>query len=232
MVETLETLRECFPGSFVNFDQEFVAHRRGGAVCDMRGCTSPLELRCRVIEQLVGHCCKTRPFKRAEANVSFRRYMMEGMGRFLGAVFSEMEYEMVYERLGLGVDRQLTVDWIASGYDLGLLMSRKKEKLISADRLLETLAGLQYQARSLEQIRGGEDVLHRLVPKVIGKLPGIRVTQVGRCEDCGHWETETDLAEEGICLRYLCVKRMGGYCDEFQRKETKDGDRLEDGGDR
>lgn len=231
MVQTIKTLGECFPGGYVNFDQEFVAHRRAGAVCDMKGCTSPLELRCRVIEQLVGHCCKTRPFKGAEANVSFRRFMMEGMGRFLGVKLVESEYELVYERLGNGIDRQLTVEWVRSGYDLRVLRQKASEKLISVERLLEAVAGVQYRARSLEQVRGGEDVLRRLLPKLLAQLPAVRVTQVGRCENCDHWQPEEDPAERGLCLRCLCVKGMFGYCDEFQRREVRDGDRLEDSGD-
>lgn len=229
MVEALERLRQCFPDSFQNFDQEFVAHRRGAAVCDLRGCTSLLELQCRVIEQLSCHCCKTRPFKGVEANVSFRCFMMDGMGRFLGCAFTEEDYALVHAHLGNGVNRQLTIDWIRAGYNLELLRSRKREKLISADRLLEQLAGFRYQAKSLEQMRGGEDVLHRLVPKIIGKQAAIRVTQVGRCEDCGRWQTEDERAEEGFCLQYLCVKRMGGYCDEFRRREAKDGSGLDGG---
>lgn len=229
MVGTLELLRHCFPGSFQNFNQELVVHRRGAAVCDLRGCTSALELRCRVIEQLVCHCCKTRPFKGVEANVSFRCFMMDGMGRFLGRTFTEEEYALIHMNLGNGTNRQLTIDWIGTGYNLDFLRSRKREKLISADRLLETLEGLRYQAKNLDQMRGGEDVLHRLVPRVIGKQIAIRVTQVGRCEDCLEWQTEDDRAEEGFCLRYLCVKGMSGYCDAFRRREAKDDSGLDGG---
>lgn len=227
MVETLEQLRRCFPQSYINFDQEFIAHRRGGGACSLRGCDRPMELRCRVIEQLVRECCKTRPFKTAQANLQYRDYMAQGLGRFLGICLTEREWLAVYTALGNGVDRQLTMDWIASGYDLKVIRSRKQERLVLADRLLQTMAAMEYRARSLEQIRGGDDVLHRLMPKLIEQQISIRVSPVTRCEDCGHWTRSQEEPDRGYCLHYFCMKLENGYCDEAQRKEAQDGDQME-----
>lgn len=214
MKQTMNRLKASFPDSFVDYNGDFIAHRRANEYFSTRGSLSALDLICRAIEYLSRACCKTRPFKSADANIAFRKFMLEGMNAFLGTTFTAVDYLKIYIRLGNGVDRRLTELFVKSGFDLAILNRRDGEKMISVGDLLETLNGLDYQAPTLEQIRGGNAVLHKLIPSVIAKQHAVKVCTLVNCYKCELWNEFADKAGDGLCVRYGVKKHKGGYCDE------------------
>ena len=222
--ETLNRLCLCFPNGYVNYNQELIADRRanrqyGGACCRLRDCETDADIICAVIESLSYDCCKSRPYKTPDANVDFRRYMIAGMNAFLGTSFSESDFLTVHTHIGSAINRPLTAAFVRSGYDLTILKKHKRERMISADLLLETINGLEYKAKSLEQMRGGNDVLRRLIPKLINQQASIRIVSVIRCEKCEYWIRHKD-DNYGTCSKYICTKHETGYCDCGKEKEV------------
>lgn len=217
--ETIDRLRECFHKGGLNYDNELIADRNanrqtGGACCRLRGCQTAEDVICAAIESFAYDCSKSRPFKTPAANVDFRAYMVKGMNRFLGTAFIENDFILMFTRLGCGINRKLTREFVRAGYSMDILRHHKNEKLISADRLQETLNGLEYRARTLEQTRGGNDVLRNLLPKVIAEQKGLRSMQIVNCEKCQLWKEE-----EGRCLLSGRKKRKDGFCDEGKEKQ-------------
>ena len=91
--------------------------------------------------------------------------------------------------------------------------------MVSADKLLKIINGLEYKARTLEQTRGGNDVLRKLVPKLIEDAATVRIMTITHCWECKYWTGEDDGSSEyGYCSRYKCSKEKGGYCDVGRKK--------------
>lgn len=219
MQKTMERLQKCFPKGCLNYDNELIADRTanrqtGGACCRLRGCQTAEDVICAAIESLSYDCSKSRPFKTPPANVDFRAYMVKGMNKFLGTAFKESDFALMFHRLGCGINRKLTREFVRSGCNMDILRHHKNEKLISADRLLETLNGLEYRARTLEQTRGGNDVLRNLLPKVIAEQKGLRSLQIVNCEKCQYWEPV-----QSRCILSGRIKRKDGFCDEGKEKQ-------------
>ena len=180
----INQLLRCFPGSFVNYNGEFIANRRANVYFVIKDCKTERDVQCKVLEWFSRHASKSAPFKTKESNVKFRIFMRNGINEFLGTNFSEAELLDVYIHLGNGINHQLTVAFIRSGYDLSVFKIGRRNLVILADLLLEKLNTLQYKARTLEQIRGGNDVLHRLMPKLINEMATYDASTVAH----GHWE--------------------------------------------
>lgn len=214
MKQALNKLKASFPSSFVDYNGDFIAHRRANEYFSTRGCLSALDLKCRAVEYLSRACCKTRPFKDGDANIEFRNFMVSGMNAFLGVEFSAIDYLKIYIRLGNGVDRRLTEAFVKSDCDLSILSRRDGEKMISSNQLLETLNGLEYQAPTLEQKRGGDAVLHKLIPNIIAAQRGVKICTLVNCHKCELWNEFADKAGYGLCVRYGVKKHKGGFCDE------------------
>lgn len=220
----LDRLCGCFPNGYINYNNEFIAERRanrqyGGVCCRLHDCVTDADVVCAVIESLSYDCCKTRPYKTADANVEFRRYMIAGMNAFLGTSFSESDFLVVHTHIGCAINRPLAVKFIQSGYDLIVLKKHKRERMISADLLLETINSVEYNARSLEQMRGGNDVLRRLIPNLINRQASLRILSVIRCGSCSFWSQRND-DNYGMCSKYGCLKHASGYCDGGKEKEV------------
>lgn len=219
MSEIIHRLKTCFPGGCVNFNNEFIAHRHanrqyGSACCSLRNCTIGIDVICAVIESFSYDCCKSRPFNTGDANISFRIFMVTGMNEFLGTSFTESDFCTIYSHLGCGVNRNLTVAFVNSGYDLKVLTAQKKELLVSVETLLDAINGVEYRARTLEQMRGGNDVLRKLLPKLIASLQMHRVLPVVHCDRCEYWKpNDNEVDDYGKCKRYGITKHCQGYCD-------------------
>ena len=218
MKQTLEKLKSAFPDSFVNYNGEFVAHRRANEYFSIRGLLSADEIVYRSIEYLSRACCKTRPFKTGDANINFRYFMIDGMNAFLVTNFTHVDFLRIYVRLGNGINRRLTEAFVKSGYDMRILERRDGEKMISSDMLLQVLNGLEYQAPTLEQMRGGNAVLRKLIPSVIAKQPAVKVCTLINCHKCEYWRVTFDNSGYGMCLRYGVRKHKSGFCDEADPK--------------
>lgn len=185
ITEMVEQLKQCFPDGRLNYYNEFIAHRGAnrhyGAAClKLGGCETEEDVIAAALEMLTIDCCKSAPFETPEVNQRFHKYMLKGMNKLLGKAFTEKQYLGIYTCIGNGINHQLTVDFIRSGFDLKFLRDSKTERLISADRLLADINKLEYRARSYDQIRGGNDVLRRLLPKLIAEQPTVEIVCAGK----------------------------------------------------
>lgn len=178
--EMLERLQQCFPDGRLNYYNEFIAHRganrRYGAAClKLGGCETEEAVIAAALETLTIDCCKSAPFETMDANQRFHKYMLKGMNKLLGKAFAEKQYLAIYTCIGNGINHQLTIDFIRSGCDLKVLRDSRTERFISMDKLLADLNKLEYRARSYDQMRGGNDVLRRLLPKLIAEQPVVEI---------------------------------------------------------
>lgn len=117
----MRNLMYCFPDSFVNQQGEFIAHKYANAYFNLDACTSLLEVRCSILEYLSRAACKAQPYTKSAKNNQLHNFMCEGINRALGTDFTKDDMLLIYKRLGNGVNRGLTVEFVMSGYDMKLL---------------------------------------------------------------------------------------------------------------
>ena len=177
-------LQQCFPDGRLDYFNNFIAHRGanrhyGAACCRLGDCETEEDVIVAALETLTVDCCKSKPFETTDANDRFHKYMLKGMNKLLGKAFTEKQYLAIYSIIGNGVNHQLTVDFVRSGYDLKILRDSRTERFISMDKLLADLNKLEYRARSYDQMRGGNDVLRRLLPKLIAEQPVVEIHKGG-----------------------------------------------------
>lgn len=180
ITKMVEQLKQCFSDGRLNYYNEFIAHRGanrhyGAACCKLGGCETEEDVIAAALEMLTIDCCKSTPFETLEANQCFHKYMLKGMNKLLGKSFTEKQYLAIYICIGNGINHQLTLDFMRSGYDLKVLRDSRTERFISMDKLLADLNKLEYRARSYDQMRGGNDVLRRLLPKLIAAQPVVEI---------------------------------------------------------
>ena len=180
IAKMVEWLKQCFPDGHLDYFNSFIAHRGanrhyGAACCKLERCETSEDVIAAALEMLTIDCCKSAPFETLDANRRFHKYMLKGMNKLLGKAFTEKQYLGIYTCIGNGINHQLTIDFIRSGYDLKVLRDSRTERFISMDKLLADLNKLEYRARSYDQMRGGNDVLRRLLPKLIAEQPVVEI---------------------------------------------------------
>lgn len=129
---TIDRLIFCFPGSFVNLGNEFVAHRFSNQWFRLEDCENELDIQCKVLEFLSRSAYKTEPYRTNRKNDEFHKFMRDGINEFLGTSFTEEDMEPIYTYLGNRCNHKKTIAFIESGYNLSIL-PRKNEELIKPE---------------------------------------------------------------------------------------------------
>lgn len=124
--ETAMRLLRCFPGSFINGPGEFIAHSKGNQYFSLAMCRTERDVKCKVLEWLSRGACKTQPWKTERRNQEFHEFMRNGINEFLETEFSEDDMWVIYDILGNRVRHELTIEFIESGYNMGLLKRQER----------------------------------------------------------------------------------------------------------
>lgn len=125
--ETALRLMRCFPGSFVNYQGEFVAHRGANAYFNLSNCEDELQVKCKVLEWLSRSACKSMPFATDRANRKLWSFVRTGINEFLGTQFTEQDMHSIYTYLGNGVNHEKTIRFIVSGFDMNVFADATPE---------------------------------------------------------------------------------------------------------
>lgn len=121
MKETINKLLKSFPQSVINHNGEFIVNIKANNGFDLLNCTSSLEVESKVLEWLSRPAYKEEPFRSKKKNNEYHSYVLNGINKFLNTNFTEDDIETIYTYLGNSCNRNLTIKFIQSGYDLNLL---------------------------------------------------------------------------------------------------------------
>ena len=122
--EIIENLMFCFPNSFINHNNEFIAHRRANAYFLLSNCETELDIKCKVLEWLSRYAYKAQPYGSDYKNEQFHNFMLNGINNFLGTEFTKDDIEIIYTYLGNCCNHKRTIRFIESDYDLSVLLTQ------------------------------------------------------------------------------------------------------------
>ena len=123
--EIVDSLLECFPTSFVNVHEEFIAYPRTNLYFILGSCETLLDVKCKVLEWFSRDCFKTQPFRSNWRNEEYHKLILDRVNDFLGTDFTEEDMEIIYSELGNAIRHELTIKFVESDYDLRLLKEQK-----------------------------------------------------------------------------------------------------------
>jgi hypothetical protein len=110
-----------FIGSFFNERDEFIAHRYSNTYFIFNNCITEEEVNCKVLEWLSRAADKGVPYSKEWRNKRFRKFMLDGINKFLHTDFDENDIDCIYTYLGNSCNHNKTIEFVRSGYDLNLL---------------------------------------------------------------------------------------------------------------
>lgn len=112
MKEAREKLLECFPGSFINERDEFIAHPRTNQYFILRGCKTVEAVEAKVLEYLSRAAFKSLPYSQEWRNRRLHEFMLAGINAFLDTDFSYEDMELIYTYMGSGIKHDLMLVFI------------------------------------------------------------------------------------------------------------------------
>lgn len=112
MKEAREKLLECFPGSFINEVDEFIAHPRTNQYFILRDCKTVEAVEAKVLEYLSRAAFKSQPYSQEWRNRRLHEFMLAGINAYLDTDFSYEDMELIYTYMGSGINHDLMLVFI------------------------------------------------------------------------------------------------------------------------
>lgn len=103
-----------FPKSFINSNDEIILEPRNNVFFGLYNVETELDFKCKMFAWL------SRPIA-YELNRYWSPKVLHGFNRLLGTNFTKDDMEKIYSPLGNDINRELTIKFIKSGYDMSLL---------------------------------------------------------------------------------------------------------------
>ena len=119
--EIINKLFKCFPNSFINGHEEFIAEPKTNLYFNIGNCQSELDVKCKVLEWFSRDGSKAMPYRSREKNKKYHAKIREQINAFLGTSFDGEQMLKIYCELGNNVNRDLAVKFIMSDYDMKVL---------------------------------------------------------------------------------------------------------------
>ena len=115
MSDMLNKVRRNFHGAFINLNMELILDRKHNLYFMLNDIESELEFKCKMIEWLSRPSCKGLSSKKEQTRI------LQSLNGFLDTNFSHEEINSIYSFLGNSCNRQKTIKFIESNYDIGIL---------------------------------------------------------------------------------------------------------------
>lgn len=127
MLDEIFNVMKCFPGSFINRCGEAILSEKGNVYFIARNCKTQKDILCKLLEWCSRPIAKGEPYRQEKRNKEWREALLSGYNKYLGTQFTQEDMYWIYDKLGNGVDHNLTLKFIASGYDLNLVYPERGE---------------------------------------------------------------------------------------------------------
>lgn len=114
LVKLLGIIQEHSPKVFINQNNELIVVPSWNIYFGLYNVETPLNLKCKVVEFL------SRPSHKGVSNY-WQRRVGSIFNEYLGTQFTKKEFDRIYTYLGNGINHNLTIEFVESGYDLNVL---------------------------------------------------------------------------------------------------------------
>ncbi len=121
LMNELKELLGLFPRSFINANLEVILIPKTNTYFSLDGVQSRRD----IIAKLLMWCSRTiakgQPFRSENRNNAFSEIAKKSLNHYLGTLFSDEDMALIYQRLGNGINPELTFRFIDSGFNMEVL---------------------------------------------------------------------------------------------------------------
>lgn len=127
MLDEIFNVMKHFPNSYINRCGELILSDKGNVYFAAKNCENEIDIICELLEWCSRSIAKGQPYCYEKRNQEWRESLLSGYNEYLGTQFTQEDMYWIYDKLGNAVNHELTLKFIASGYDLNLVYPERGE---------------------------------------------------------------------------------------------------------
>lgn len=121
LMNELKELLGLFPRSFINANLEVILITRTNTYFSLDGVQSRRDIIAKLLMWCSRSIAKGQPFRSETGNNVFRELAKRSLNHYLGTLLTDEDMALIYQRLGNGINPELTYRFIDSGFDMEVL---------------------------------------------------------------------------------------------------------------
>lgn len=123
MPSYLKILMSIFNKSFINYRNELILIPKTNLYFSLNNVENELDLKYKVLEWCSRDAYKSMPYSTDRRNRMYQDDVRGNINIFLKTNFARNDMELIYSKLGNGVNHELTIKFVQSNYDMKILRS-------------------------------------------------------------------------------------------------------------
>ena len=118
--EKIERVFDMFAGSFINNDEELILHKKWNVYFRLSDIKSEYEFDYKLLSYLSFYTASNH-FKKSSAQY---KWATDRIARWFRKDFLHEDFQLIYQKLGCGANRETGVNFIRAGLDMNLLKEK------------------------------------------------------------------------------------------------------------
>lgn len=120
MSEIQETMKH-FKNSYINNNLEVILLPKTNGYFAIKNCKNEIDINCKILENISRDCFKTQHYSRLKDNKNMWNENLIALNNALKTDFSQQDIELIYNKLGNGINHELTKKFVESNFDIEVL---------------------------------------------------------------------------------------------------------------
>ncbi len=121
ILNELKNLLGLFPKSYINQNLEVILIPKTNTYFNLEGVGSRRDIIAKLLMWCTRTIAKCQPFRNKKRNDMYREATKRALNYYLGTLFSDEDINLIYQRLGNGINQDLTYSFIDSDFDMEVL---------------------------------------------------------------------------------------------------------------
>lgn len=124
ILNELKKLLGLFPRSYINQNLEVILIPKTNTYFSLEGVSSRRDIIAKLLMWCTRTIAKGQPFRNKKRNDMYREATKRALNYYLGTLFSDEDINLIYQRLGNGINQDFTYSFIDSDFDMEVLDDR------------------------------------------------------------------------------------------------------------
>ena len=121
LMSEIQRIMKYFKNSYINSYLEVILLPKTNGYFAIKNCRNEVDIKCEIIENISRDCFKTQHYSRLKDNKKMWQENLIALNNALKTDFSQQDIELIYNKLGNGINHELTKKFVDSDFNVEVL---------------------------------------------------------------------------------------------------------------
>jgi hypothetical protein len=117
----IQGIMKHFKNSYINNNLEVILLPKTNGYFAIKNCRNEVDIKCKILENISRDCFKTQHYSKLKDNKKMWQENLIALNNALKTDFSQQDIELIYNKLGNGINHKLAKKFVESDFNMEVL---------------------------------------------------------------------------------------------------------------